>query len=236
MEVTWQEEGDSHSAADPWLIGCEFSGVVRRAFEQVGLVAYSCDLLPSLDSSPRHIVGDVLEVARSQRWAGMIVHPTCRYLTRAGLRWITSPPRKLRAGVLYGEERRQAMEEAIRFVLDLWEVPIEKVAIENPRGVLATRWRRPDQTIQPWMFGHGEVKGTCFWKRGLPDLMPTNVVEGRVARVHWESAGVKGGLTREQRRSISFPGVGDAMARQWGLWATRLRQGDGQEHERHRNK
>jgi len=201
---------------DPWLIGCEFSGVVRRAFERRGIECWSCDLISSLDSSPRHIIGDVLEVARSHRWTGMIVHPTCRYLTRAGLRWITSPPRNPKPGVLYGEERRQAMEAAIRCVLDLWELPIGRLVIENPRGVLSVRWRPPDQVVQPWMFGHGEVKATAFWKRGLPDLVPTNVVESREARVHWESAGTKNGLTREQRRSITLEGMAEAYAEQWG--------------------
>jgi hypothetical protein len=203
---------------NPWLIGCEFSGVVRRAFEAEGIEAYSCDLIPSLDDSPRHIIGDVLEVARSREWAGFIVHPTCRYITRSGLRWITSPPKKLKLGVLYGEERRQAMEEAIQFVLDLWEVPIERVAIENPRGVLSMRWRKPDQVVQPWWFGDAELKATAFWKRGLPDILPTDIVpvEQRVARVHWESAGIKNGLTREQRRSITLPGMANACAKQWG--------------------
>lgn len=109
------------------------------------------------------------------------------------------------------------MEKAIEFVMELWAVPIEKAAIENPRGVLSTRWRRPDQVVQPWWFGHGEVKATAFWKRNLPDLIPTDIVEGREAKVHWESAGIKGGLTREQRRSITLPGLAGAMAVQWGM-------------------
>lgn len=200
----------------PWLIGCEFSEAVRRAFESRVIEAWSCDLIPSLDNSPCHIIGDVLKEARSREWGGFIVHPTCRYLTRSGLRWITSPPKKLKPGVLYGEARREAMEEAIRFVLELWDVPIEKVAIENPRGVLTTRWRKPDQVVQPWWFGHGEVKATAFWKRGLPDLVPTNIVEGREAKVYRESSGIKNGLTREQRRSITLPGLAAAMASQWG--------------------
>lgn len=205
----------------PWLIGCEFSGVVRRAFEAEGIEAWSCDLIPSLDNSPRHIIGDVFEAARSRTWAGAILHPTCRYLTRSGLRWITSPPRIRKPDVLYGEERRVAMEEAIQFVLRLWDVPIEKVAIENPRGVLSVRWRKPDQVVQPWWFGDAELKATAFWKRNLPDLVPTDVVpvEERKGRVHWESAGMKNGLTREQRRSITLPGLAKAYARQWGsLW------------------
>jgi hypothetical protein len=206
------------------LIGCEMSGVVRRAFRRYGHDAWSCDLIPCLDKSPFHYQQDVLEVAKAgnflgngQPWELMIVHPTCRYLTRAGLRWITSPPRKLREGVLYGEERRQAMEAAIQFVLDLWSLPIEKQVIENPRGVLSVRWRPPDQVVQPWMFGHGEVKATAFWKRGLADLVPTNIVAGREARVHWESAGIRNGLTREQRRSITLEGMAEAYAEQWGL-------------------
>ena len=126
---------------NPWLIGCEFSGEVRRAFERQGIEAYSCDLIPSLDNSPRHIIGDVLEVARSREWAGAIFHPTCRYLTRSGLRWITSPPKKLKPGVLYGEDRRLAMEHAIEFVLEAMEGSdregCDRESSRRPLGTLA---------------------------------------------------------------------------------------------------
>jgi hypothetical protein len=205
------------------LIACEFSGVVREAFRKRGHDAWSCDLLPAKDGSEFHIQKDAVEVSRwpgvrsaKRYWHLMIAHPTCRYLTRAGLRWITSPPKSLKPGVLYGEARRQAMEEAIQFVDALWKAPIDKVAIENPRGVLSWKWRKPDQVVQPWWFGDGEVKGLALWKRGLADLVPTNIVEGREARVHMESPGIKNGLTREQRRSITLQGFADAMAAQWG--------------------
>ena len=205
------------------LVACEFSGVVREAFRRRGHDAWSCDLIPALDGSPYHIQGDVLVHLRNG-WDRMIAHPSCRYLTRSGLRWITSPPKNPKPGVLYGEARRQAMEEALDFVLRLWDAPIEQVCIENPRGVLGWRWREPDQVIHPWQFGHPEEKETCLWKRGLCDLRPTKDVfeemmrlpKKQRCRVHWESAGVRNGLTREQRRSITFPGWADAMGEQWG--------------------
>ena len=198
------------------LVACEFSGVVRGAFRKRGHDAWSCDLEPALDDSPHHLQGDIRR-ALDGVWDLMIAHPTCRYLTRSGLRWITSPPRYLRPDVLYGEERRAAMELAIQFVLLLWNAPIERVCIENPRGVLSTRWRKPDQVVQPWWFGEGEVKALALWKRGLPDLVKTNEVDGRIARVHMESPGMKNGLTREQRRSITLPGFAAAMAEQWSI-------------------
>jgi len=197
------------------LIACEFSGVVREAFRKRGHDAWSCDLLPAADGSPFHIQDDVL-AHLGDGWDEMIAHPPCRYLTRAGLRWITSPPKKLKPGILYGEARRLAMEDAIGFVLALWDAPIERVAIENPCGVLGWRWRKPDQVVQPWWFGDGEVKGLALWKRNLPDLTPTNIVAGREPKVHLESPGIKNGLTREQRRSITRPGFAAALAAQWG--------------------
>jgi hypothetical protein len=208
------------------LVACEFSGVVREAFRRRGHDAFSCDLIDSSDKSPYHIKADALAVSRWQdRWDFMIAHPPCTYLTRSGLRWITSPPAKRKAGVLYGVERETAMLEALAFVKKLWSAPIEKVVIENPRGVLATRWMKPSQAIQPWMFGEMEEKETCFWIRGLSrHLQPTRIVYDQMmklpkkqrCRVHWESAGIKNGMTREQRRSLTLTGIADAMAEQWG--------------------
>lgn len=185
------------------LIACEFSGVVREAFRKRGHDAWSCDLLPAADGSPYHLQGDMME------WFGwrcadlMIAHPPCTYLAVSGARW--------------WKDRQKEQDDALRFVFRLRDNPlIKKLAIENPIGAMSRRWRKPDQIIQPWMFGHGETKATCLWLRGLPPLRSTNIVEGREPRVHHESPGMKNGLTRQQRRSITLQGIADAMAEQWG--------------------
>lgn len=185
------------------LIACEMSGVVRRAFRARGHDAWSCDLLPAMDGSEFHIQGDVLQVLR-QEWNAMIAHPPCTYLTVAGARWFK------------GREREQA--EAIAFAEALWNAAIPHIALENPIGVLSTksRLRKPTQIIQPWMFGHGEVKATCLWLKGLSPLSPTKIVDGRIPRVHFESPGIVNGLTRQQRRSLTYQGIAEAMAEQWG--------------------
>lgn len=186
------------------VIGCERSGVVRSAFRKLGHDVYSNDLVPADDGSPYHIVGDAVAVAKSRKWDFAIFHPPCTRLTVAGARWFK------------GRESEQ--KEAIEFAEALWEIDIPKVALENPIGVLSTRsiLGKPSQIIQPWQFGHGETKATCLWLRGFPLLVPTKIVDGRVPRVHFESPGIVGGLTRAQRRSITYQGIADAMAEQWG--------------------
>lgn len=185
------------------LIACEMSGVVRRAFRARGHDAWSCDLLPAMDGSEFHIQGDALQVLR-QEWDLLIAHPPCTYLTVAGARWFK------------GREREQV--EAVSFAEALWNANIPRIALENPIGVLSTksRLRKPTQIIQPWMFGHGETKATCLWLKGLPPLQPSKIVDGRSPRVHFESPGIVNGLTRQQRRSLTYQGIADAMASQWG--------------------
>ena len=180
------------------LVACEFSGVMRDAFRRRGHNAWSCDLLAG---GRFHIQGDALK-AVSRKWDLVIAHPPCTYLAVAGARWFK------------GREREQ--QEAIAFAESLWGSST-RMAIENPIGVLSTKslLGKPDQIIQPWMFGHGEVKATCLWLRGLPNLKPTAIVEGRVPRVHHESPGIINGLTRAQRRSITYAGIAEAMAEQW---------------------
>lgn len=180
------------------LVACEFSGAVRRAFSDRGHDAWSCDLLASDDGSDHHFKADALHIARSQPWDLMIAHPPCTYLTKAGARWM--------------RDRLPQMEDAIQFVRDLLMAPIPKIALENPSGVLSRAIRPPDQTIQPWQFGHGEVKGTCLWLIGLPRLRPTNIVKGREPRCHREAPGPD----RWKRRSRTLPGIAQAMAAQWG--------------------
>ena len=133
-----------------------------------------------------------------------IFHPPCTYLAVSGARW-------------WNEQGKQAEQcGAIGFFLMLTNAKVPRWAIENPIGLMSTLYRKPDQIIQPWQFGHGEVKSTCLWLKGLPKLTPTSIVDGRVPRVHHESPGIKNGLTRAQRRSITYQGIADAMAEQWG--------------------
>ncbi|KKK96062.1 hypothetical protein LCGC14_2666560 [marine sediment metagenome] len=178
------------------LIACEFSGVVRQAFRKRGHDAWSCDLLPTEISGP-HIESDVLPVL-DDGWDLMIAFPPCTHLASSGARWFAKKHRQQR--------------EALSFIFSLMNAPIPHIAIENPIGVISTQIRKPDQIIQPWQFGHGEVKATCLWLKGLPLLEPTNIVEGRRPRVHYEPPGPD----RWKRRSITYQGIADAMAEQWG--------------------
>ncbi len=179
------------------LVACEFSGVVRAAFRAAGHEAWSCDLLPAEDGGP-HIQRDALAVAHYRIWDLMIAHPPCTYLAVSGARWWSM--------------RRSAQIAAFNFVKKLSEAPVAKIAIENPVGALSTLWRKPDQYIQPWQFGHGETKKTGLWLKGLPLLMPTKVVSGRKARVHLAAPGPD----RWKERSRTLPGIARAMAEQWG--------------------
>ena len=179
------------------LVGCEFSGVVRRAFRALGHDAWSCDLLPSEDNSPYHFQRDVISVLR-ENWNLAIFHPPCTHLAVSGARWFKD------------KQREQA--EALEFVRQLLDAPIPHIALENPVSIISSRIRKPDQIIQPWQFVHGETKATCLWLKNLPPLTPTNIVSGREARVHREPPGPD----RWKKRSRTFQGIADAMTDQWG--------------------
>lgn len=178
------------------LIACEFSGIVRDAFIRRGHDAMSCDLLPTESPGP-HYQGDVLNIL-NDGWGLMIAHPPCTYLAVSGARWFAG--------------RRKEQEAALEFVRLLMGAPIHRIAIENPISVISSRIRKPDQIIQPWMFGHPETKATCLWLKNLPPLKQTNIVEGRSNRVHREPPGPD----RWKNRSRSFRGIAEAMADQWG--------------------
>lgn len=178
------------------LVACEFSGIVRDAFAAMGHDAWSCDLLPS-ERVGNHIVGDVLSVL-TEPWDLMIAHPPCTHLAVSGARWF--------------DGKRTEQRESIAFFMALVEAPIERIAIENPISIMSTRYRKPDQIIQPWQFGHPETKATCLWLQNLPPLRPTNVVPGRANRVHREPPGPD----RWKNRSRTYRGIADAMASQWG--------------------
>lgn len=170
------------------LVACEFSGVVRRAFRELGNDAWSCDILPAEDQSPFHYQRDIFEVLNEthKRWDMLIAFPPCTNLCVSGARWF-------KAKQASGEQ-----QESVRFFLRLAQCYIEKIAIENPVGIMSSRFRKPDQIIQPWQFGHGETKATCLWLKNLPKLRPTKIVEGREARIHKMPPGPNRGLERSR--------------------------------------
>lgn len=189
-------------------MACEFSAVVRDAFRARGDDAWSCDIEPT-EGDPRwHIQNSVFAdgvlvgMLGEERWDMVIGFPPCTHLAASGARW-------------WPEKRADGrQDEAVHFVRRLATGPVRLTAIENPVGYLSTAWRKPDQIIQPWQFGHGEVKTTCLWLNGLPRLVPTSVVPGREQRVWRMGQHVKVGRVRE--RSRTYPGIAKAMAEQWG--------------------
>jgi hypothetical protein len=195
------------------LIACEFSGVVREAFRRRGHDAWSADLLPATDGSKFHFEGDATDLlgggivctthSNPFHWDLLIAHPPCTRLCNSGVRW------------LHERDLWDDMREACALFKAFLDAPIPRVAIENPvmhRHAREIIGRGPDFTVQPWQFGHGEVKRTCFWTKGLPPLRPTHIVDGREARVHKMSPGPD----RWAKRSITYTGIAEAMAEQWG--------------------
>ena len=181
------------------LIACEYSGRVRDAFAAAGFDAWSCDLLPTDQPNGNHYQGSVLDII-GNGWDLMIAHPPCTDLAVSGARHFA-------AKIADGRQQR-----ALDFVSLLMNAPIERIAIENPISVISSKIRKPDQIIQPWQFGHGETKSTCLWLKNLPLLKPTNIVEGREQRI-WK---MPPGPDRWKKRSETFKGIADAMAKQWG--------------------
>jgi site-specific DNA-cytosine methylase len=178
------------------LVACEFSGAVRDAFALRGHDAWSVDLLPS-EKPGNHFQQDCREVL-DLGWDLLICHPPCTHLAVSGARWF--------------KDKQTEQAEALELVRLLLAAPVPRIALENPVSIISSRVRKPDQTIQPWQFGHGEVKATCLWLKGLPKLRPSNIVEGRTARVHREPPGPN----RWKNRSRTLQGIADAMAEQWG--------------------
>lgn len=181
------------------LVACEFSGIVRDAFIARGHDAISCDLLPTEAPGP-HYQGDVRDLL-NYPFDLMIAHPPCTHLSVSGARHFEA--KKL-------DGRQHA---AVSFFMALARAPIPRIAIENPVCIMSSLWRKPDQIIQPWQFGHPETKATCFWLKGLEPLRPTNIVEGREQRVFR----LPPSEDRWKLRSATFPGIAAAMADQWGL-------------------
>jgi hypothetical protein len=181
------------------LVACEYSGAVRDAFLRGRHDALSCDLLPTDAAGPHH-TGDVRDVLYDG-WDLMVAHPPCTYLSVSGMHWTAR-----------GLRDPQLTEDALAFVRLLMDAPIPRIVVENPISVISTRIRKPDQIIQPWMFGHGETKATCLWLKGLSPLKPTDVVAGRENKI-WRMAP---SADRWKRRSATYPGIAAAMADQWG--------------------
>lgn len=181
------------------LVACEYSGRVRDAFALLGHDAWSCDLLPS-DVPGQHFQDDVRHILTIQQWDLMVCHPPCTHLSASGARHFAT---KQASGV---------QQEALEFIHFLLDANVPRICLENPIGIISTRIRKPSQIVQPWMFGHGEVKATCLWLKNLPKLMPTNIVDGRKPRIHFMSPGPN----RWKKRSLTYEGIAWAMATQWG--------------------
>ncbi len=189
------------------LIACEFSGIVRDAFRAKGHDAWSCDLLECERDNSYHIQGDVLKELQPGRWDLMIAHPPCTHLAVSGMRWFKE-----------GAKPEYLKDEAAEFFMELINAPIEKIAVENPVCIMSTRYKKPNQIINPFQFGHAEQKKTCLWLKGLPllketenvyDYMMTLPIKERT-RIHWL------GSNKAKERSRTFQGIADAMAEQWG--------------------
>jgi len=211
------------------LVACEESQATTKELRLLGHNAYSCDLQECSGGNPQwHFNCDVFEVIKGSgitqdgtkvsvlKWDLMIAHPPCTYLTVSGARWFYHPEDKH----LPAEQRRphpnypnraKDRQDALEFVKALFDSPIDYIAIENPVGTLNTKWMKPNQTIQPWMFGHGEQKGTCLWLKNLPCLVPTDIVEGREQAI-WK---MSPSADRGKKRSVTYSGIAKAMASQW---------------------
>ena len=198
------------------LIACEESQEVCKAFRERGHEAYSCDLQDCSGGHPEwHIMGDVLPLLNGNcsfitrvgqwvnidgRWDLIIAHPPCTHLASSGARWFREKQMDYR------------QQKSCVLFMQMMLANADRVAVENPVGIMSRCYRRPDQIIQPWQFGHGETKATCLWLKNLPELIPTEIVEGREQRV-WR---MPPSADRAKERSKTYPGIAKAMAEQWG--------------------
>lgn len=214
------------------LVACEESQTITTAFRRLGHEAFSCDLLPCSGGHPEwHFQRDVFEVV-DQGWDLMIAHPPCTFVAGSGAQWLSHPedralPFEERRPHPKYPNRRNDMLDSVEFVKALYNGPIERIAIENPIGLLSSRWKTPDQIIHPYHFGEEMSKATCLWLKNLPLLQHTNVV-GKGERTvfasgkshpKWYADAMAFAKTKEQRqtmRSKTFPGIASAIADQWG--------------------
>lgn len=183
------------------LIACEESQAVTIEFRKLGIEAYSCDIEPCSGNYPEwHLQQDVLPLLK-EKWDLIIAFPPCTDLAVSGARWFKEKQ----------QDGRQ--QRSIDFFMEFTKANAPKIAIENPIGIMSRIYRKPDQVIQPWQYGHGETKATCLWLKELPLLVPTNIVNGREARIHK----MPPSKNRSKLRSKTFQGIAKAMAQQWGL-------------------
>ena len=188
------------------LVACEYSGTVRDAFKAKGHDAWSCDLLPT-DKPGQHHQGDVIEFIKSNPgWDLMIAHPPCTYLASSGLHWNKRIP-----------GRDKLTLESLEFVTLLFNAPIPKIVLENPIGRINTAIRKPDQIIQPWMFGEDASKSTCLWLKGVPKLEPTDIIKKDRYANQTPSGQNNLGPSKDRWkiRSTTYQGIANAMAAQW---------------------
>lgn len=182
------------------LVACEESQVVTQALRDRGVEAYSCDILPTSGARPEWHRQGLIEEVLYRDWDMILAFPPCTDLCVSGARW-------------FKEKRADGRQQtAIDFFRLFVDHPCPKIAVENPIGIMSTLYRKPDQIIQPWQFGHGETKATCLWLKGLPKLVPTDIVEGREARIHKLGPS----KNRSKLRSATYLGIAEAMAKQWG--------------------
>lgn len=230
------------------LIACEESQTVCKAFRERGVNAFSCDILPSSGGHPEwHFKADVFEIIDRKggmlengetfyienNWDMMIAHPPCTYLAVSGARWYYHPddkhlPTDQRRPHPRFPDRTKHRDEALNFFIRLLEAPVEKIAVENPVGIVSSNYRKPDQTVHPWMFGDEASKATCLWLKNLPPLQPTQIV-GKGERVvlssgrslpKWYSDSFHTSIPTELRRTLrskTFQGFAEAIADQWSI-------------------
>lgn len=181
------------------LVACEESQAVTIELRKLGHEAYSCDIEPCSGGHPEwHLRCDAMELLKMQ-WDMILAFPPCTDLAVSGARY-------------FAQKRADGRQQrSVDFFMAFANADCPRIAIENPVGIMSTHYRKPDQIIQPWMFGHGETKATCLWLKGLPRLEPTNIVEGREHRV-WR---MPPSLERAKLRSKTYTGVAKAMASQW---------------------
>ena len=197
------------------LIACEVSGIVTKAFRENGHEAYSCDVEATSGEHPEwHFQQDVTELLQ-KKWDMIIAFPPCTHLAVSGAAWFEQ------------KKKDGRQQQGINFFMMFTRVDCDKVAIENPVGIMSSIWRKPDQIIQPWEYGHSVTKSTCLWLKGLPALTPTNIVDKgtiwtaksgkRMSQWYYDSSCLPP-KEREKMRNKTFQGIADAMAQQWGIY------------------
>jgi len=180
------------------IVGCEFSQIVAQEFRWKGHESYSCDLLPTEGNPDFHYQEDIFKVLDKYRFDLGIFHPPCTHLAVSGARWF--------------KDKQAEQAEALEFVRQLLNAPIDKICLENPVSIISTKIRKPDQIIQPWMFGEPYQKTTCLWLKGLPKLTPTNTMDKRQQKCWREPPSPD----RWKNRSRTYQGIASAMANTWG--------------------